>query len=104
VCISIGCQHVGRVAARWHHPLGAPVLIPAARFPLSLRMPIGSWSQGIPQRRWSEDCSSSWATGRGCGKEKGLERGKTMDAETSWGEVVTALVVIVIIMFLFLTS
>jgi hypothetical protein len=27
-----------------------------------------------------------------------------MDAETSWGEVVTALVVIVIIMFLLLTS
>jgi hypothetical protein len=42
-------------------------------------------------------------TARGCGKGRGLERGKTMDAETSWGEVVTALVLVVIIMFLWLT-
>jgi hypothetical protein len=35
---------------------------------------------------------------------EGLERGKTMDAETSWGEVVTALAVIVIIAFLWLTA
>jgi hypothetical protein len=37
-------------------------------------------------------------------KGERFRKGKTMDAETSWGEVVTALVVIVIIMFLLLTS
>jgi hypothetical protein len=35
---------------------------------------------------------------------KGVERRRTMDAETSWGEVITALAVIVIIMFLLWTS
>ena len=33
-------------------------------------------------------------------KERGLERVKTMDVETSWGEVVTALVVIIIMLLL----
>jgi hypothetical protein len=33
-----------------------------------------------------------------------LREEKTMDAETSWGEVVTALAVIVIIVFLLWTS
>jgi hypothetical protein len=36
-------------------------------------------------------------------KEERCGKGETMDVETSWGELVTALVVIVIIMFLFLT-
>jgi hypothetical protein len=103
VCISIGCQHVGRVAACWHHPVGAPVLIPTARFPLSLRIPIGSRLQGIPRRRWPEDCSFYWAAARGCGKERGVGRGNTMNTETSWGEVVTALMTFVIIIFLWLT-
>ena len=35
---------------------------------------------------------------------RGVERGRTMDAETSWGEVITALAVIVIITFLWLTA
>jgi hypothetical protein len=45
------------------------------------------------------------AIGKGSGKKQGEEsgKGKTMDVETSWSEVVTALVVIVIIMFLVLT-
>jgi hypothetical protein len=58
----------------------------------------------MTRRRWLEDCSSYRATGRGCGKARGFEREKTMDAEISWGEVVTALAVIVIIAFLLLTS
>jgi hypothetical protein len=45
-----------------------------------------------------------WGDRKGCGKDRSVERRKTMDAETSWGEVVTALAVIVIIMFLFMTS
>jgi hypothetical protein len=60
---------------------------------------------GRPRNRWPDACTADWWHGEGKGyrKERGLDRGKTMDVETSWSEIITALVVVVIIVFLLLT-
>jgi hypothetical protein len=38
--------------------------------------------------------------GRGCGKDRGLDRGKTLHIDTAWSEVVTVLVVVIFMLLL----
>jgi hypothetical protein len=83
----------------WHHRSDDRTwCLPSPHFSI---VPI----TGRPRKCWSDDCIAAWRQGEGKGYwlDRGLERGNAMDVETAWSEIATALLVIVIIMFLLLT-